>query len=148
MFDIGFSELALVFLIGLIVLGPDRLPKVARALGLWVRRARGYASKITSELERELDIAEMREHFKETGDHLKRTGEDFKRTGEDFQSQVTDLRDSIESGSASGSGKRDHFRRARATKIPTQSESSPAEVESQEPAHDSSDDDSKSNTGE
>lgn len=135
MFDIGFSELGLIFLIGLIVLGPERLPKVARTLGLWVRRARGYASKITSELEHELDIDEVREHFKETGDHLRRTGEDFK-------SQVTDLRDSVDS--AAGPGKRDHFRRARAAKAPAHSASLPAAaVPSEE-----TDDDSKSSSDE
>lgn len=147
MFDIGFSELGLIFLIGLIVLGPERLPKVARTLGLWVRRARGYASKISSELERELDIHEMREHFKQTGDHLKRTGEEFKRTGEDFQSQVTELRDSVENSTGPGSGKRDHFRRARSARAPAQSELPPESAEP-EPQAEHSGTNSKSDNAE
>lgn len=114
MFDIGFWELGLIFLIGLIVLGPERLPKVARALGLWVRRARGYMQNITSELEREMSVDEMRQHLRETGRHLGQTRDDFK-------SGVTDLRESVEqaTGQGSGSGKRDHFKRARAARPPS-----------------------------
>ena len=40
MFDIGFAELTLIFIIGLVVLGPERLPTVARTLGQWIGRAR------------------------------------------------------------------------------------------------------------
>ena len=40
MFDIGFSELLLIAVVALVVLGPERLPKAARFAGLWVRRAR------------------------------------------------------------------------------------------------------------
>lgn len=113
MFDIGFWELGLIFLIGLIVLGPERLPKVARTLGLWVRRARGYMQSVTSELEREMDVDEMREHMRATGRHLN-------QTRDDFQSGVKDLRDSVQSATTgtSGSGKRDHFRRAQSAKAP------------------------------
>ena len=42
MFDIGFSELVLIALVALVVLGPERLPKAARRAGLWVRRARAH----------------------------------------------------------------------------------------------------------
>jgi len=116
-FDIGFWELGLIFLIGLIVLGPERLPKVARTLGLWARRARGYMQSITSELENEMDVGEMREHFRKTGEYLGQTRDEFK-TG------VTDLRDSVQSATGQGGGKRDHFRRAQAAKAPPASKSS------------------------
>ena len=42
MFDVGFSELVLIALVALVVLGPERLPKAARLAGLWVRRARAH----------------------------------------------------------------------------------------------------------
>lgn len=70
MFDIGFWELALIAVIGLIVLGPERLPVVARTLGLWVGRARGYMRGFTSELDREIRLQEMREHFEKTRKEL------------------------------------------------------------------------------
>ncbi len=121
MFGIGFWELGLIFLIGLIVLGPERLPKVARTLGLWVRRARGYMTSITSELEREMDVDEMREHIRQTGRHLGKTRDEFK-------SGITDLRESVESATVQGHGKRDHFRRAHAAKAPTKPAPEPDEA--------------------
>ena len=42
MFDIGFSELLVIAVVALLVLGPERLPKAARYAGLWVRKARGH----------------------------------------------------------------------------------------------------------
>lgn len=42
MFDIGFSELLVIAVVALVVLGPERLPKAARFAGLWVRRARTH----------------------------------------------------------------------------------------------------------
>jgi len=52
-FDVGFSELLLCFVVALVVLGPQKLPAVARALGRWTARARSYVRDLTSELERE-----------------------------------------------------------------------------------------------
>lgn len=59
MFDVGFSELVLIFVIALIVLGPERLPKVARTAGRWVGQARRMAQTMQRELERELDLNEI-----------------------------------------------------------------------------------------
>ena len=53
MFDVGFSELLLCFVVALVVLGPQKLPAVARALGRWTARARGYVRNLSAELERE-----------------------------------------------------------------------------------------------
>jgi sec-independent protein translocase protein TatB len=59
MFDIGFAEFVLVFVIGLLVLGPQRLPKVAAEIGKWVGRARRTATELRRQLEREIELAEM-----------------------------------------------------------------------------------------
>lgn len=63
MFDIGFSELLLVFVIGLLVLGPERLPKAARTLGFWIGRAKSTFNNLRNELEREALNQEMRERM-------------------------------------------------------------------------------------
>ncbi|EKF76128.1 Sec-independent protein translocase TatB [Alcanivorax hongdengensis A-11-3] len=63
MFDIGFAELALIFVIGLVVLGPERLPQVARTLGLWMGRARATFNHLRNELEREALTQDMRERM-------------------------------------------------------------------------------------
>lgn len=61
MFDIGFMELLLVALIGLIVLGPERLPKAAYNFGLIIARIRRSFSQVQQELEREVRMQELKE---------------------------------------------------------------------------------------
>jgi sec-independent protein translocase protein TatB len=53
MFDVSFGELVVCLLVALIVLGPQKLPQVARTLGLWTGRARMYVRNLQAELERE-----------------------------------------------------------------------------------------------
>ena len=60
MFDIGFSELALIAVVALLVLGPERLPKVARTVGALVRRARSSWQNVRGEIERELAAEDMK----------------------------------------------------------------------------------------
>lgn len=59
MFDIAFSELAVIGVVGLIVIGPDKLPKVARTLGHLLGRAQRYASDVKSDINRELRLEEL-----------------------------------------------------------------------------------------
>ena len=71
MFDIGFSELLLIAVVALVVLGPERLPKAARFAGLWVRRARAQWYSVKSELERELAAEELKRSLQDTQAALK-----------------------------------------------------------------------------
>lgn len=54
MFDIGFSELLLVFIIGLVVLGPQRLPVAVKTVAGWIRALRSLATTVQNELTQEL----------------------------------------------------------------------------------------------
>lgn len=60
MFDVGFSELLLVALVALVVLGPERLPGAARTAGLWIGRLKRSFAAIKSEVEREIGADEIR----------------------------------------------------------------------------------------
>ncbi len=64
MFDIGFSELLLVFVIGLIVLGPQRLPVAVKTVVGWVRALRSLAATVQNELVQELKIQELQDSLK------------------------------------------------------------------------------------
>ncbi len=64
MFDIGFSELMLVAIMALIILGPERLPKAARTVGLLVGRMRRTMTGIQQEIEQEVRNQEIREKLK------------------------------------------------------------------------------------
>ena len=65
MFDIGFLELLLIGIISLIVLGPERLPKAARTVGIWVGKAKKGLNSIKHEIDRELKVQELREQLEE-----------------------------------------------------------------------------------
>ena len=67
MFDIGFFELVIIFVLGLLVLGPERLPKVARTAGRFIGKARSMARNLQYELEREIDLEDIRGATKRTG---------------------------------------------------------------------------------
>lgn len=64
MFDIGFSELILVFVIGLVVLGPQRLPVAVRTVVGWIRAMRSLASSVQNELAQELKLQELQDSLK------------------------------------------------------------------------------------
>ena len=71
MFDVGFSELVMIALVALLVLGPERLPRAARFAGLWVRRARAQWHSVRAELERDLADEDLRRSLAETRDAMR-----------------------------------------------------------------------------
>jgi len=60
-FDIGFIELLLIGVVALVVVGPERLPKVARILGRWVGRARHFVSNVKNDIDREMRQEQIRD---------------------------------------------------------------------------------------
>jgi len=65
MFDMGFLELLLIGIIALIVLGPERLPKAARTVGLWIGKAKQGFDSIKTEIDRELKVKELQQQLAE-----------------------------------------------------------------------------------
>ena len=60
MFDIGFSEILLIMVIALIVVGPERLPRLARSTGLWIGKIRGFVASVKAEIDHELAAEELK----------------------------------------------------------------------------------------
>lgn len=60
MFDIGFTELMIVALVGLIVIGPERLPKVARTVGHLLGRLQRYVGDVKSDINREMQLEDLK----------------------------------------------------------------------------------------
>ncbi|AVO32521.1 twin-arginine translocase subunit TatB [Stenotrophomonas maltophilia] len=94
MFDIGFSELLVIAVVALVVLGPERLPKAARFAGLWVRRARNQWDSVKQELERELQaedikrqMQDVRQGMQDTENQLRASGEAIRREAQEAQQQ-------------------------------------------------------------
>ena len=60
MFDIGFSELIVIAIVALVVIGPEKLPKVARTLGHLLGRAQRYVNDVKSDINREMQLDELK----------------------------------------------------------------------------------------
>ena len=95
MFDISFGELALCFVVALIVLGPEKLPKVARTVGRWAGQARGYMRNLSRELERETEIMDIKRQLDDARRELQQAGEEAERetrgVGQSISSVSRDL---------------------------------------------------------
>ena len=61
MFDIGFWELAIIGVVALLVIGPERLPRGARTAGLWLGRARRFVSTVKADIDREIAADELKQ---------------------------------------------------------------------------------------
>lgn len=68
MFDIGFWELLLISVVALLVVGPERLPRMVRVAGLWLGRANASLQSIRSEIARELRAEELKQALKKPDD--------------------------------------------------------------------------------
>ncbi|HET7921940.1 MAG TPA: Sec-independent protein translocase protein TatB [Gammaproteobacteria bacterium] len=66
MLEGSFWELALIFVLALVVFGPERLPGLARSIGLWVGRARAILRNLGAQIEHELEAEELRKTAAET----------------------------------------------------------------------------------
>jgi len=60
MFDIGFFEIIFIMVIALLVVGPERLPRIARTAGLWVGKMRGFVSSVKADIDQELAAEELK----------------------------------------------------------------------------------------
>lgn len=60
MFDIGFSEMVIIAVVALVVLGPERLPRVARQAGQWIGKLQRYVSDVKSDINRQMELDELR----------------------------------------------------------------------------------------
>ncbi len=78
MFNIGFSELILILLVAFVIVGPKDLPKVARAIGRWVK----YLQQLFQEFKDETGLDETMQELKQTEDDLKKTLRDADPTKE------------------------------------------------------------------
>ncbi|APV49748.1 twin arginine-targeting protein translocase TatB [Betaproteobacteria bacterium GR16-43] len=86
MFDIGFSELIVIGIVALVVIGPERLPRVARTLGVLFGRMQRYVSQVKSDINREMDLSE-----------LNRVKNEFEGAARSFQSDVQTAMNKTES---------------------------------------------------
>jgi sec-independent protein translocase protein TatB len=92
-FDIGFSELMLVALVALVVLGPERLPGAARTVGALLRKARSSFESVKAEVEREVRDEELKRVLKD----MPQPSETLRSMTEPLEQQAQEIRDSLKS---------------------------------------------------
>ena len=90
MFDIGFWELALIGVVALLVVGPERLPALARTAGVWVGRARRFIGSVKDDIEREIRAEELKQVLNKT-DEFKGVHEILEETKESLDKASRDL---------------------------------------------------------
>src|SRR5687767_11992407 len=95
MFDIGFSEVFVIAIVALIVLGPERLPKAARFAGLWVRRARAQWYSVKSELENEIADEDLKRSLRQAQDDLRDAQGQLRDSGRAMREEVDAMNRSI-----------------------------------------------------
>ncbi|MCQ8897474.1 Sec-independent protein translocase protein TatB [Limnobacter humi] len=96
MFDIGFSELIVIAVVALVVIGPEKLPKVARTVGHLLGRAQRYVNDVKSEINREMELDELRKLQAEMQDAARKVETDVQTTLRDAESQVNQTVKNIE----------------------------------------------------
>lgn len=112
MFDIGFFELLIVGIVGLLVIGPERLPETIRTLALWWGRLKRAIQSTRTELEQHIGADDIRRqlHNEEVMQRLQATQDEIKRTvsenvndinkaldaGEDIKQPLNELREQLE----------------------------------------------------
>lgn len=87
MFDMGFWEVSLIFVILLLVVGPERLPGLVRTVGLYVGKARAMVNSVKAEVERELQVDELKRSLQKNlpREEIERLGQDMRAIGRDLE---------------------------------------------------------------
>ena len=96
MFDIGFSEMVVCAVVALVVIGPERLPKVARTLGVLFGRLQRYVAQVKSDISREMDMADLGKVKTEFESAARSFETDFRSQAADVEREVRDAQAAIE----------------------------------------------------
>ena len=87
MFDIAFSEIVVIAVVALIVIGPERLPKVARTLGHMFGRLQRYVNEVKADINREMEL-----------DELRKLKNEMQSAASEFQSSINKAAQEVDSG--------------------------------------------------
>lgn len=96
MFDFGFSEMIIVAIVGLIVLGPERLPKVAKQAGQWLGKLQRYVADVMSDINRQMELDELRNLQSEVSGAARDLQESLQSTIAETRSQFDSITADLE----------------------------------------------------
>lgn len=98
MFESGFLEMLLIGVIALLVVGPERLPRIARKAGEWLGKIRRFIASSKQDLERELRTEEMRNMLIMQEEKIRELQDSIKQTGDDAQKELDDVSEALKAG--------------------------------------------------
>jgi sec-independent protein translocase protein TatB len=101
MFDIGFSELMVIAVVALVVIGPERLPRVARTAGHLFGRLQRYVTQVKSDISREMELAELGKMKSEFENAARSFQSEVESKASETERELREAADSIERGLAS-----------------------------------------------
>ena len=104
MFDVSFTELMLIGVVALVVIGPERLPKVARTVGHLLGRAQRYVTDVKSDIQREIDLDEMNKLKKQMDDAASSLQASMRETSSSIKQPLEEAQKSLQEASASVEG--------------------------------------------
>ena len=105
MFDVSLTELMVIGVVALIVIGPERLPKVARTVGHLLGRAQRYVNDVKSDIQREIELDELRKFKTEMEDAAQGVQQSLNETGASLQEPVQQFRAELDEVAREASGK-------------------------------------------
>jgi len=95
MFDMGFTELVLIGIVGLVVIGPERLPGVARTAGKYFGKLRRFMSNVKADVESELRADELRDILSKQSDELESLKKVVDEVGKDVGNSVNQVQEAV-----------------------------------------------------
>jgi sec-independent protein translocase protein TatB len=96
MFDIGFSEMLVLAVVALVVIGPERLPKVAKQAGQWMGKLRRYVDDVKSDINRQMELTELRNLQSQVTDVARDLQNSVQSTVSGVQSSFDEVQRSLE----------------------------------------------------
>ena len=97
MFDFSFTEMMVIAAVALVVIGPERLPKVARQAGQWMAKMRRYVDDVKSDFNRQVELSELKQLKSQVEDAAREMQSEVNKTVSDAQSTLDGVRDDFES---------------------------------------------------
>jgi sec-independent protein translocase protein TatB len=107
MFDFSFGELAVIGAVALVVLGPERLPKVARTVGEWAGKAQRYVNQVKTDINREIEVAELKKLQEQARDVARSIETSVKEGVSGLQSDLNATATALNSGFEGAGGSAD-----------------------------------------
>jgi sec-independent protein translocase protein TatB len=101
MFDVGFSELVVIGIVALVVIGPERLPRVARTAGVLFGRLQRYVAQVKADIGREIEMSDLKQAKTEFEDAARSFKAEVEAKGAEVEREIRDAQSQIERDLAS-----------------------------------------------